>query len=292
MLKVQRITCCLLVILLAFGAGAAAEDAAAAVRSINHRGYNSITPENTLPAYRLSKEKGFEYVETDISFTRDGIPVLLHDSSINRTARNADGSEIAETVEIGSITYEEALAYDFGIWKGEEYGGTKIPTFDEFLQCCIELGLHPYIELKENGDYTENQIQALVSLVEGKGLRGQVTWISFQPNYLEWVRDRDPEARLGLLVMVWFTEDGFDGLVRKAAALRTGKNDVFMDASYWTMHLLPDGMKQCVSVCRKASMPLEVWTVNDENALRSLDPYISGVTSDTLQYASFRQEKP
>jgi hypothetical protein len=32
--------------------------------------------------------------------------------------------------------------------------------------------------------------------------------------------------------------------------------------------------------------------VNDENALRSLDPYISGVTSDTLQYASFRQEKP
>ena len=57
------------------------------MRSINHRGYNKIAPENTIPAYALSKENGYKYVETDVRFTSDGIPVLLHDVSINRTAR-------------------------------------------------------------------------------------------------------------------------------------------------------------------------------------------------------------
>ncbi|MBQ0070817.1 MAG: hypothetical protein KBS81_03020, partial [Spirochaetales bacterium] len=52
--------------------------------SINHRGYNTVAPENTLSAFRLSKEKGFTQVETDVAFTLDGVPVLLHDSTIDR----------------------------------------------------------------------------------------------------------------------------------------------------------------------------------------------------------------
>ena len=98
-----------------------ADDPAPPVRSINHRGYNTVAPENTLPAYELSKENGFQFVETDIAFTKDGVPVLLHDAEINRTARNADGSEPDRMIEIRKITYEEALVFDFGIWKGEAY---------------------------------------------------------------------------------------------------------------------------------------------------------------------------
>ena len=141
------------------------------VKSINHRGYSKTAPENTLPAYQLSKEMGYDYVEADISFTKDGVPVLLHDGKINRTARRADGSKLNKGISINSITYEEALDYDFGIWKGKEYKGTKIPTFEEFLALCKDLELHPYIELKENGAYTRDQIEGLVEMVEGKGMQ-------------------------------------------------------------------------------------------------------------------------
>ena len=100
------------------------------VKSVNHRGYGDA-PENTLPAFIMSCKKGFEYVECDVALTSDGIPVLLHDDTINRTARNADGSQLSEDVNIKDITYAQAVSYDYGLWKSTEYAGTQIPTFAE-----------------------------------------------------------------------------------------------------------------------------------------------------------------
>ena len=61
------------------------------LKLISHRGFSSEAPENTLPAYRLSKEKEYGYVETDVQFTKDQVAVCLHDKEINRTARLMDG---------------------------------------------------------------------------------------------------------------------------------------------------------------------------------------------------------
>ena len=119
------------------------------VKAINHRGFSTEAPENTIPAYIMSKNKGFTYVEADVSFTSDGVAVLLHDATIDRTS---DG-----TGNISSMTYEYALQYDFGSWFSAEYAGVKIPTFTEFVTLCKRLGLHPYIELKSNGSYTQSR---------------------------------------------------------------------------------------------------------------------------------------
>ena len=74
-----------------------------------------------MSAVKLAKQKGFKYVEVDVGFTSDNIPVLLHDDTINRTARNTDGTELSASVSISSITYAEASSYDYGVWfdKGE-----------------------------------------------------------------------------------------------------------------------------------------------------------------------------
>ena len=62
------------------------------VKGINHRGYATVAPENTLPAYQLSAKKGFRYVETDVLFTSDNVPVLLHDITIDRTSNGTGNS--------------------------------------------------------------------------------------------------------------------------------------------------------------------------------------------------------
>ncbi|MBQ8849493.1 MAG: hypothetical protein IJ011_04055 [Clostridia bacterium] len=231
------------------------------INVINHRGY-ADAPENTLSAYRLSKEKGFEYVECDVAFTSDGVAVLLHDSTVDRTS---DG-----TGNIGELTFEEVRAMDFGSWKSSEYSGEQIPTFEEFVILCRNLGLHPYIEIKSSAIYTEEQIQTIVDIVERCGMKGKVSYISFELKYLEYVKNYDPSARLGYVV------DGVNAArAQLAASLKTDENEVFLDG-YYTV------TEKGIQACIEADVPLEVWTLSNESIMFELDLYISGVTLDRL----------
>ena len=61
------------------------EAAETAGRLISHRGACTLAPENSLPAFRLAGELGYWGVECDVSVTKDGNFVLMHDSTVNRT---------------------------------------------------------------------------------------------------------------------------------------------------------------------------------------------------------------
>ena len=229
------------------------------VNSVAHRGYSTIAPENTLAAYRLAKEKGFTTVECDVSFTSDGVAVLLHDSTIDRTS-NGSGS-------IANMTLEQVRQYDFGSWKSSEYVGEKIPTFEEFLSLCKNLSLHPYIEIKEGA--TQSEVESLVTMVARYGMIDDVTWISFESDALTYVKNKDNTARLGYVVST-ITED----VISTALGLRTEKNEVFIDARNENL------TEQTINLCVDNLLPLEVWTIDDIDTILNLDPYISGVTSN------------
>lgn len=233
------------------------------VKAVNHRGYSAEAPENTIPAYIMSKNKGFTYVECDVAFTSDGVAVLLHDATIDRTSNG--------TGNISSMTYEEVLSYDFGSWFSSEYAGTKIPTFTEFIILCKNLGLHPYIELKSTDSYTQAQITQIVDEVEACGMKGKVTYISFAINFLKYVKNADADARLGYLASVLNSTE-----ISNAVALKSGTNEVFMDAK------LVNVTDSFINLCISNELPLEVWTVNTEDEIKEMPSYVSGVTSDYI----------
>lgn len=234
------------------------------IKSIAHRGYSNTAPENTLPAYILAKEKGFSYVECDVAFTKDGVAVLLHDATIDRTS-NGSGN-------ISELTYEELLQYDFGSWKGSKYAGTKIPSFEEFITLCKELGLHPYIEIKNDATYTQEQVSSLVNIVEKYGMEDSCTWISFNITYLEYVKNVDDTARLGYVSSKNVTQS----LINPVLALQTGKNEVFLDISYNMLN------ETNVMLAIQNGLALETWTVDNTNDIKQRPKYISGYTSNKL----------
>lgn len=233
------------------------------IKAINHRGHSIDTPENTIPAYIRSKEAGFTYVEADVAFTSDNVAVLLHDSTIDRTS-NGSGS-------IKNLTYEKVLQYDFGSWFSSEFEGIKIPTFKEFIILCKRLGLHPYIELKSSDTYTQSQISQIVKEVEDCGMKGKVTYISFNNTFLGYVKNADDTARLGYLITTISSS-----YISKAIALRSGKNEVFIDAKLANLN------DSRINLCITNDFPLEVWTVNTEQEILNMSSYVSGVTSDNL----------
>lgn len=231
------------------------------MRAVAHRGYAADAPENTLSAYRLAKKKGFTRVECDVSFTSDGVAVLLHDNTVDRTSNG--------TGNIKEKTFAEVRALDFGSWKSAMYTGERIPTFEEFMLLCKRLGLHPYIELK---DGTEAQIKGLVETVKLYGMKGNVTWISFVVDFLWWVKSVDPKARLGLVVST--VSD--DTITKVREKMQSGENEVFVNCA------VDNATAEAVRICAEADLPLEVWTVDDEDTILALYPYVSGVTSNKL----------
>lgn len=234
------------------------------VKSINHRGF-AEAPENTLSAFKLSYKKGFKYVECDVSFTSDNVAVLLHDGTIDRTS-NGTGS-------INFMTFDDVRTLDFGSWKSEDYAGEQIPSFNEFIALCRNLGLHPYIELKAG---KETQIKALVDVVKKHGMKGKVSWISFDSAYLNYIKAVDPAARLGFVV-----SDISESTINTVTeSLRTGENEVFIDCAASNV------TAGKVELCAAQDIPLEVWTVNNEDTIKALNVYVSGVTSDNLKAGS------
>lgn len=241
------------------------------IRNINHRGYNQYAPENTLIAFKHSKGNGFNFVETDVRFTTDNVPVLLHDETINRTGRHSDGSKFEVDINISDIPYSEVLGYDFGIYKHESFAGTKIPTFDEFIRLCRRLGLHPYIEIE--GEISETQAKILVDIVNNSGLLKYVTWITFSYESLLRILEIDPSARVGLNCI---TSDGLTAnQINYLGKIKALTNNVFV-------HVDMNSVEKCVEDARSYGVPLEVWCPNTEAEIINLPDYVSGVTSDSL----------
>ena len=200
------------------------------IHGINHRGMQYEAPENTLPAFRLSVEAGYHFVETDVQFTSDNVPVLLHDPTLNRTARNADGTVLSETVYIKDITYAEALKYDFPVVNGvydPNFAGTKIFKFEDFIIFCKRTKLFPYLELKSETTYTQEQVNMLINILDQYKMLRNVSWISWADAFLSMIVKADKGARVGRV-----KNSKIDGAsVNALNKFKTGFNRVFWSFS-------------------------------------------------------------
>lgn len=107
---------------------------------IAHRGARKVAPENTLSALRLAKEQGLGWVEVDAKLTMDGVPILMHDDTLDRTT-DATGF-------VSDASWKMIQMLDCGSWFDPQFAGEKIPRLTDVLQMVLESGLNVIVELK------------------------------------------------------------------------------------------------------------------------------------------------
>ena len=134
-----------------------------------HRGVSTDFPENTMPAFQGAIDQGYKFIELDPNFTKDNQCVLMHDATINRTCRKADGSSVGDAkISINAITYAELSAYDAGIFKGAKFKGTKVPLLSEVAELVKGTGVALKLDNKI-WNYTDEQVEIILQIASTSG---------------------------------------------------------------------------------------------------------------------------
>ena len=105
-----------------------------------HRGAKTFAPENTLSVVDLAFDQGFNIVEIDVRQTKDGVPVVMHDSRVNRTTNGR--------VAIKKMSYDVVSQLDYGSWFDTFFTDEKVRPLEDVLVHAKGRG-EVYIEIKE-----------------------------------------------------------------------------------------------------------------------------------------------
>ena len=253
------------------------------VKSINRLGYDvynlNTPPEHSLEGYKLALDIGFDEILCDLRSTSDSVPVCLHDATINRTARNIDGSTITSSINILDITYDEANSYDYGLYKNEKYKGTKLLTLERVIKFAKMHGVTLHIETKCGTSETElKMIENAVRTVKKYNMSKFVSWSNSYGGraVMEKVVSLDKYARVALMPDV-MTNERFEALLE----LKTGFNRVFWFA--WETSTIDDDM---LNRFINNEIELEIGTFNNAEEMKKLFDsnlrYLTAISSDKL----------
>lgn len=225
---------------------------------IAHRGAAGTRPELTRPAFERALEIGVDMIELDVQLTRDGQLVVLHDRQLGRT--------LAGEGPVRERTLAELQALDAGGWFDPRWQGATVPSLDDVLAWTAghaELN----VELKSPPDDWDATAEALLALLQRTGRLAGTIVSSFQMGALATVRQRSPEARLGVL---WQNAE-LDLMWDEANALGA--------VSIHPMWGLVED--ELMTEARRRGLQVITWTVNDPNAIAYLiDLGVTGIISD------------
>ena len=152
-----------------------------------HRGFNTIAPENSMPAFASAISMGAEEIEFDLWYTKDREIVSIHDSVLDRVS---DGRG-----KVYEHTYEELLKYDFGMKYSEKFKGMKILKFEEILKkfaCHTIMNIH--IKTIDNDcKYDRGLLEKIITLIDKYDCRKYVYFMSGNDNFLELAKEIAPD---------------------------------------------------------------------------------------------------
>lgn len=223
---------------------------------IGHRGASGRAPENTLRAFELALEEGADAIELDVHVTADGVPVVIHDPTLDRTT-NLTG-------RVAALPFDRVREADAGArftpdrgrtfpWRGQ---GICVPTLAEVLTTFPSVPCIVEIKTVAAGDAVRRTL-----LEHDAASRCLV--MSFQPAALDLFREPP-----------WITGATSPEALRllSRALLRRPVGEVAFGAlsvpERWRGVPVPLGT--LAAAARRLGYPVHVWVVNSAERARRL----------------------
>lgn len=235
---------------------------------VAHRGNHRFAPENTIVSYEQALEAGAPIVELDLHRSKDGVIILMHDDTLERTT-NGVGN-------VNDMTLEQLKALDAGSWKDAKYAGERVPTLEELAELCKGKAVM-MLDLKDpvRGD-------EIAPVLQRVGIESDqvivAPWETDQASGLKPYLPDTPMILLHSRVPSGYAADGdafFEGLKRMG----------FSGFSLKWMHL----SQAFVDDAHRHGMKVHTWTLNDPEdisgaVLMGVDGVITDDPAATAEY--------
>ncbi len=125
---------------------------------IGHRGVKDLCPENTLESIARAFEIGLNFVEIDVKISKDRVPILLHDDTLDRTT---NGSGLAIDYD-----YENIKKFDAGKFFYKKNTNIFVPKLQDVLSLCASINGNLNIELKPNKNFEKENTYQIYKLTK------------------------------------------------------------------------------------------------------------------------------
>lgn len=217
-------------------------------RLIGHRGAAKVAPENTAAGFAAAAAAGLRWVEVDAKITKDGVVVLMHDDSVDRTTNGFGPVE--------SLTAAQLAELDAGSWFSSDFRGEKIPTLAAAMGQFARLGLGCNIEIKPSPGLEEETARLVVRQAQAEWPSSLPAPLisSFSRRSLEVAFALAPELPRGYLV----------------SKLPNDWREVAASLRCASVNLGGRGLTREIVQMVSAEYPLAVWTVNEASRAREL----------------------
>lgn len=247
-----------------------------------------MAPENTLAAARKALKAGADMWELDVTLTRDGELIVIHDDTLERTSDAREVFPHRQPWAVSSFSLEEIRRLDFGSWFVEQdpfgqiaagnvsaedqrsYVAEPAPTLREALAFTRDNGWRVNVEMKKLPEVKEAAFEEkVVGLIEELGMVDRVLVSSFEHGYLKRVKALNPDIATGVLT--------FFPIEDPAAYLAS------LDADAYHPNVSGITGDEIRALCQQG-YAVNVWTVNDERTMRMLiEAGASGIATDFPQ---------
>jgi glycerophosphoryl diester phosphodiesterase len=209
---------------------------------IAHRGARGVAPENTMAAFRAAVASGARWIETDVKLTHDGVPILMHDETLDRTT-NGHG-------DVAAMDWKDIQKLDAGHWFAPEFTGEHVPHMAELLRFALDHNMRLNLEIKPCPGRV--RVTAMVALMETAKLwpRDALPPLisSFDAEALVIAMQMHPEWPRGYLFEQW--PDDLPSIIEKTRSAFLGLDE----------DLMTDDV---AAKLRDLALPFLVFTVND-----------------------------
>lgn len=162
---------------------------------VAHRGDRTVAPENTMPALQAALDGPMAYVESDIQLTKDRVPVLLHDTWVDRTTNG--------TGRVGDLTLAQIRELDAGAWYSPAFAGTRVPTLEALLsalQASEAENRAPRALLELKGFWSVEEVRIVTDLIAQYDVGRLIILSSFDPVTLQHAQEVDETIPRAIIV--------------------------------------------------------------------------------------------